>query len=129
MLVVMFADDKDTNVPTKRGGNQQDISVKSKNDPKPMNNVKESNHKTSAKNVETTIMKNSMIESSKTSDKLPSNRRRHCHGWIGSDDNVDLLYFPPPALPKHIEKMIGKMEGPQIQRRRSRWDEKPDDNM
>ncbi|KAL5101875.1 hypothetical protein RYX36_006202 [Vicia faba] len=70
-----------------------------------------------------------MIESSKTSDKLPCNRRRRCHGWISSDDSVDLLYFPPPALPKHIEKLIEKMEGPQIQRRQSRWDEKPDDNM
>ncbi|CAK8538291.1 unnamed protein product [Lathyrus sativus] len=123
-------DDKDTNVTTKRGGNQQDINVKSKNDQNPMNNVKENNHKPSVSNVETTVVKNSMIESSKTSDKLPCNRlRRPCHGWISSDDTIDLLYFPPPPLPKHIEKIIGKMEDSQIQRRKSRWDEKPDDNM
>ncbi|XP_050904295.1 uncharacterized protein LOC127118183 isoform X2 [Lathyrus oleraceus] len=125
------ADNKDTNVPTQRFKDQKGISVKSKDDQKPMNNAKENNHKTSMSNVETTIVKNSMIESSKTSEKLPCNRRRRpCHGWISSDDTVDLLYFPPSPLPKHIEKMIGKMEDSHRQRRKSRWDEKPeDDNM
>ncbi|XP_027187751.1 uncharacterized protein [Cicer arietinum] len=118
---------KVTNVSTERCEDGRDIGMESKNEQKPMDNVKESNYKTFVSNVETNVMKSSMIESSKRSEKLPSNRRRRYHGWISSDDNnVDFLYFPRPPLPEHIEKLIGKSEATQIPRRKSRWDEKPD---
>ncbi|XP_004490977.1 uncharacterized protein [Cicer arietinum] len=120
-------DIKVTNVSTERCEDGRDIGMESKNEQKPMDNVKESNYKTFVSNVETNVMKSSMIESSKRSEKLPSNRRRRYHGWISSDDNnVDFLYFPRPPLPEHIEKLIGKSEATQIPRRKSRWDEKPD---
>ncbi|WJX58860.1 hypothetical protein P8452_44268 [Trifolium repens] len=94
----------DTNVPTERGG------------------AGESDHQTFGSNVENTIVKSSMIDSSKTSDKLPHNRRRPYHGWIASDDTTDLVCFP---LPKNVEKLIGKSVAPERQRRKSRWDERP----
>lgn len=63
-----------------------------------------------------------------TTDKLPQSRHRPCYGWISSDDNdVDLIYFQPPPLPKHIEKLIGKSLAHERPNRKSRWDEKPDD--
>ncbi|KAK2377166.1 hypothetical protein P8452_48960 [Trifolium repens] len=96
----------DTNVPTERGG------------------AEESDHQTFGSNVENTIVKSSMNESSKTSDKLPHNRRRPYHGWIASDDTTDLVCFP---LPKHIEKLIGKSVAPERPRRKSKWDERPND--
>ena len=78
--------------------------------------VGESNHETFVSNVEA------------TTDKLPQSRYRPCYGWISSDDNdVDLIYFQPPPLPKHIEKLIGKSVAPERPKRKSRWDEKPDD--
>lgn len=92
-----------------------------------MDNDKASNHKTCMNNVENTIAKNSMIESSKTRDELPNRRRRPYHGWIGSDNSVDLNYFPLPRLPEHLEKLIAQSDGSQIPRRKSRWDEKADD--
>ncbi|GAU36652.1 hypothetical protein TSUD_213060 [Trifolium subterraneum] len=96
------------NVPTERGGEG------------------ESNQETFGSNVEDdTIVKSSMIESSKTSDKLPRNGRKPYHGWITSDDTEDeLVYFP---LPKHVQKLIGKSVAPERRWRKSRWDEKPDD--
>ncbi|PNY00236.1 hypothetical protein L195_g023512 [Trifolium pratense] len=103
------ADVMDTNVPTERGGDG------------------ESNHKTFGSNVENTIVKSSVIESSKTSDKLPHNGRRPGHGLITSDDTdtevEDLIYFP---LQKHAEKLIGKSVAPERRRRKSRWDERAD---
>jgi hypothetical protein len=94
----------------------------------PMENVKECNHETFVSNVETTTVKPSMIESTKTRDQLPQSRYKPCHGWISSDDdNVDLIYFPPPPLPKHIEELIGKSVAPERPKRKNRWDEKPDD--
>jgi hypothetical protein len=104
LMVVMFVGVMDTNVPTERGG------------------AEESDHQTFGSNVENTIVKSSMNESSKTSDKLPHNRRRPYHGWIASDDTTDLVCFP---LPKNVEKLIGKSVAPERQRRKSRWDERP----
>jgi hypothetical protein len=75
-------------------------------------------------NDETVLDSNSMIESTKPSDK---SRYRPCYGWISDDDNVDLIYFPVPPLPRHIEKLIGKSVALERPRRKSRWDEKPDD--
>ncbi|XP_045832183.1 uncharacterized protein LOC123923535 [Trifolium pratense] len=106
------------NVPTERGGDRKGIN---------MDNVEESNHKTFGSNVENTIVKSSVIESSKTSDKLPHNGRRPYHGRITSDDTdtemEDLIYFP---LQKHVEKLIGKSVAPERRRRKSRWDERAD---
>lgn len=94
---------------------------------KVMDNDKGSNHKTLMNNVENTIAKNSVIESSKTRDELPNRRRRPYHGWIGSDNNVDLIYFPLPRLPEHLEKLIAQSDASQRGRSKSRWDKKADD--
>lgn len=78
--------------------------------------VRESNHETFVSNVEA------------TTDKLPQSRYRPCYGWISSDDDdVDLIYFQPPPLPKHIEELIGTSLAHEGPKRKSRWDEKPDD--
>ncbi|KAJ1426378.1 WIYLD domain [Sesbania bispinosa] len=97
---------KDTTVATDRGGHEQGIRVESKNEQKPVDNVKSSSASTFVSNVKSTFLRSSMIESSKTQhENLPC--RRH----------------------KQIEMLFGHSEAPQSgsrRRRKSRWDEKPD---
>ena len=131
--IVLFADVKDSTVPAERGGHGQGIiREKSENELKPVDNVAGNNYNTTfVGNVESTFVKTTMIESSGAPENLPHRRRKPYYGWIGDDDDkVEFIHFPLPKLPEHIEKLIGQREAPQSGRRRrrkSRWDEKPDD--
>lgn len=135
---MLFPDVKDTSFASDRGGHVQDIitRVEDKNEQKPMDNVKGSDHNnTLVSNVEGTSVsvRSTKIESSKTTrdNRIPESRHKPYHGWIDdSDSDVDLICFPLPRLPEHIEKLIGQRqserEAPQKRRRKRRWDEKPD---
>ncbi|XP_061343582.1 uncharacterized protein LOC133289611 [Gastrolobium bilobum] len=116
-------DVKDSAVSADRGGRGQGSRVESKNELKPADNVEGSNY--------STFVGTHMIDTSEAPENLPCRRRKPCYGWIGgSDDEVELIRFPLPPLPEHIERLIRQSETPQSGRRRrrlSRWDEKPHD--
>lgn len=125
----MFPDVKKSTVPVEKGLDEQGIRVESKK--RHVDNVSGSSNSTFVSNVKSTFVKTPMIESSESLKNPPCRNRKPCYGWIDYDEEeVELMTFPLPPLPEHIEKLIGQSEAPQTGRRRrrkSRWDEKPDD--
>ncbi|XP_047174251.1 uncharacterized protein LOC124841914 [Vigna umbellata] len=113
------------------GGGPEQGTNKSKNEQKPVDNVKEINDSTIVNKVKSPSDKAPMIQSSKAFNPLPSHRREGYYGWIdnGSDEDKEYVHFPIPQLSEQIEKMIGQYEAPRSgsrRRQKSRWDEKPE---
>ncbi|XP_056161590.1 uncharacterized protein LOC115664518 isoform X1 [Syzygium oleosum] len=56
-------------------------------------------------------------------------RSRRCyHGWIGGEEEAEIMQLTPPLLPEYLTEFISRMEKqrPQGQRKR-RWDVRPED--
>lgn len=120
----------DKPVPTNRGGNEPGMRAECKTEQKLVDDVKRSSHSKFASNAESTVVRDSGIESSKTPENVPCRRRKPFHGLIGSNGDGDgggLVYFALPPLHKQIELLTRcAPRSVRSRRRKSRWDEKPD---
>ncbi|OIW02719.1 hypothetical protein TanjilG_29495 [Lupinus angustifolius] len=111
-------------------GSGSNDSKSKKNEQKPADNVTRSSRGAFISNVESTFVRNPVVESPKSFKNPHYCHRKPFCGWIDDDDEVELITLPTPLLPEHIEKLVAKKkEAPQScreRRRKSRWDEMPE---
>ncbi|XP_028803759.1 uncharacterized protein LOC114758839 [Neltuma alba] len=110
------------------GENSTQIRGEAENERMPVDDAIGSNNR----NVNAEEVRIPVIQSSQPQVNVPIKRRKPCYGWIGSDtdDENHLIQFPLPPLPEELMNFLQQNGTPKCgkrRRRKSRWDEKPDD--